>query len=115
MAKSLQLTALLLLALLFSVPGLAQHRNGAIQGKVLTKDGRPASGVSSQVVKPSLGAVSDDNGNFGIPGIRPGSYSIKASAINVTAQEQPVSVSAGQTAQVEFKLEISASDLGEVI
>ena len=115
MAKPLQLSTVLFFALLLSLPAFTQNRNGVIQGKVLTSDGQPASGVSIQLLKTALGAVSDDKGNFRIPAIRPGSYTIKASAVNIKAQEQSVSVTAGQVLQVNFNLEITASDLSEVV
>jgi iron complex outermembrane receptor protein len=115
MAKFIQLQAVFFVVTFLSLSLSAQNRNGIIQGHVLTSDGRPAAGVSIQVLRTSRGAVSDEKGSFRITGVRPGSYTIKVSAISSFAQEKTIAISAGQILQVDFQLEITASDLTEVV
>lgn len=115
MTRITPLSTVLFVTLFLSLTAIAQNRNGIIQGKVLTSDGQPASGVSIQLLKTAWGAISDDNGSFRIAGVRPGSYTIKASAVSIQAQEKTISVNSGQTLQVDFTLEITASDLSEVV
>lgn len=115
MVRPFRLLSVLFILCSLYLPAAAQNRNTLIQGKVLTSDGQPASGVSIQVLKTSWGAVSDERGSFRIPGIRPGSYTIKASAISSDAQEKTITIYAGQTVGVDFRLQITASDLAEVV
>ena len=115
MAKSIQRIFPFFISIFFTLSAFSQNRNGIIQGKVLTSDGQPAGGVSIQVLKTAWGAISDDKGNFRIGSIRPGSYTIKASAVSSLAQEKTFSVSAGQILRIDFELEVTASDLSEVV
>lgn len=106
---------MMVLAMTIFSTSYGQNRNGNIQGKILTNDGQPAAGVSIQVLRTAWGTISDEKGEFRIPAIRPGNYTIKASAVGTGVQEQQITVSAGQTLRIEFNLTVNASELQEVI
>lgn len=91
------------------------QKNGSVSGKILTSDGQPAAGVSVQVLRTSWGTVSNDNGEFRIPAMKPGTYSLKVSAIGMSGEEKSITVAAGQNVQVDFNLKENASELQEVI
>ncbi len=93
----------------------AQVRNGSLSGKVLTSDGQPAAAVSLQLLKTAWGTISDEKGNFQIPAVRPGTYTLRASAVGAGAQDKQVTIRAGQAERVEIYLQVNASELQEVI
>jgi iron complex outermembrane receptor protein len=93
---------------------LAQSKNGSVSGSVKTSDGNPAAFVSVGIKNTSKTAQSDESGNFTIKNVAPGNYTLKVSAVGVSAQEKQVSVTAGETATVSFSIAESSSQLKEV-
>lgn len=113
MTRTTSLLAIFLSALLPLI-SFAQSRHGSISGTVLTSDGQPAEGVSIQLVKTSWGSITDEKGNFRIQGVRAGTYTIKVSAVGTGAEEQPVTVTTGETLHLHFQLKVNANELEEV-
>ncbi|MCX2475842.1 TonB-dependent receptor [Pedobacter sp. MC2016-05] len=105
-----------LIMLVFLTSGIvsAQSKNGSVSGSVKTSDGNPAAFVSVGLKNTSKTTQSDESGNFTIKNVAPGNYTIKVSAVGVSAQEKQVSVTAGETATVSFSIAESSSQLKEV-
>jgi len=105
-------SALLALALL-AQPSLAQEPTpppaapvtgptGKITGKVIEK-GNPIPYANVKILGgPRLGALTDENGAFSIPGVPVGTWQIQAEPIGYDKQVQSITVNAGQTATVTF-------------
>lgn len=113
MTKTLSILVLLAAVFLPFKP-MAQIRHGSVSGAVITSDGQPAEGVSVQLVKTSWGSITDEKGNFRIQGIRPGVYTIKVSAVGTSAEEQSITVTAGEMLRLQFQLKVNANELEEV-
>lgn len=103
-----------LLAIFFLHTAVYAQNTGKISGTIKTSDGKPASYVSVGLKNAGKAAVTDEDGIFSIKNIKPGNYTIKISAIGITAQEKPVTVTAGQTTEISFSISQSASQLDEV-
>lgn len=101
--------------LLFCATAFAQPRHGILQGSVVTSDGQPAAGVSIQLLKTTWGDITDSKGQFRIQNIRPGTYTVKISSVGTASEEQQTTITAGQTSQLEFRLQVNAGELAEVI
>ncbi|ARS39400.1 TonB-dependent siderophore receptor [Sphingobacteriaceae bacterium GW460-11-11-14-LB5] len=93
---------------------MAQSKNGSVSGSVKTSDGNPASYVSVGLKNTGKTTQTDEKGNFTIKNVIPGTYTIKTSAIGVAAQEKSVTVVAGATANADFTIAESSSQLDEV-
>ncbi|TCD26360.1 TonB-dependent siderophore receptor [Pedobacter psychrodurus] len=93
---------------------MAQSKNGSVSGSIKTSDGNPASYVSVGLKNTGKTTQTDEKGNFIIKNVTPGTYTIKTSAIGVSAQEKSVTVVAGQTASTDFTIAESSSQLDEV-
>ncbi|KQS30904.1 TonB-dependent receptor [Dyadobacter sp. Leaf189] len=106
---------LLFLSCLFSQAANAQSSNGTIRGRVTTSDGKPAAYVSVGIDHSNKGTTTDEDGNYVLTDIKPGSYTLKVSFVGLQSQEQQVSVTAREKAQQDFTLSESASQLNEVI
>lgn len=102
--------------LLFLTSGVyAQQQHGSISGVVSTKNGEPVAYVTVGVKGTSYGATTTDKGNFRINRINPGTYTISVSAVNIISQEKQVTVTAGQNETINFELDLSNTQLKEVM
>lgn len=108
-------TLLLMLTCLLGQSAYAQSNNGSIKGSVKTSDGKPASYVSVGLNHSNKGTTTDEDGNFVLTDVKPGSHTLKVSFVGLQAQEQQVTVIAREQAFQNFTLSESASQLDEVI
>jgi TonB-dependent SusC/RagA subfamily outer membrane receptor len=100
---------------MLAAPVAAQ--TGTATGTVVDRSTRqPLNGVQVSVVGTNRGGLTDGRGRFVIPSVPAGQHTIEAVFIGYrTEQEEGVSVTAGQTATVEFELSVSAVSLDEVV
>lgn len=97
--------------LLVFTPGLvtdaAQAQTGQITGTVIDAETQePLPGVNVVLVGTTVGSSTDLDGHYEITGIEPGTYTVRASFVGYTAQEEAdVAVTADQTTTVDFTLE----------
>lgn len=98
---------------LLSYATYAQH-NGTIKGKITTSDGLPAAFITVVLKESNQNTVTDDNGNYAIGRLKPGSYTVKVSAIGVIAQDKIVNISTGETVNANFILKENNQALQEV-
>lgn len=75
-----------------------------IKGTVTTSNGKPAAFISIGLKDKGLGNTTDDNGNFIIHRVKPGTYIIKASAVGINSSEKTITITAGETKVVNFIL-----------
>ncbi|KLT64872.1 TonB-dependent receptor [Pedobacter sp. BMA] len=85
-----------------------------IKGKVTTSDGAPAPFISVGLKGKGIGNTSDENGNFTITRVKPGTYILKVSAVGLKSDEKNVTVSAGETLTINFSLVENSDQLKEV-
>ncbi|WP_439558721.1 TonB-dependent siderophore receptor, partial [Dyadobacter sp.] len=71
--------------------------------------------VSVGIDRSNKGTTTDEDGNYVITDVKPGSYTLKVSFVGLQSQEQAVTVAAREKAQQDFTLTESASQLNEVI
>ncbi|UYQ95397.1 TonB-dependent receptor [Chitinophaga horti] len=112
----IQIVRLSILMIFLPVAMLAQNRNenGAIRGQVTTSDGQPAMNVTVLLLQTGKGAYTNEKGEYLIRGVKPGSYQLKVTSVEVGGQQQAVSVTGGQTTTVNLILTASAAQLQEV-
>ncbi len=105
--------ALLLLSV-FADPLAAQ--NGTVSGRV-TDAGSNRPMVSAQVslTNTGLGTLTSSDGRYLILNVPPGQYTVRVDRIGFKAGTKPVTVTAGQTAVVDFALETEALGLDEIV
>ncbi len=93
---------------MISAPALALQGTGTVQGAVtLTADGGAVHGALVLVVGPGLVALTDEVGAFAIADVPAGTYEVLAQREHLSAARQTVTVEPGQTATVNFALELS--------
>jgi len=86
-----------------------------VKGKVTTADGKPAPYVTVQITGTTKGAVTDENGEFSIRRLTPGTYTLHITLVGFEPVEKQVTTEAGQTAHVSFELQLNDKQLQEVV
>ncbi|HWY54399.1 MAG TPA: TonB-dependent receptor [Terriglobales bacterium] len=104
--------SLILVGFMIIVLGLtpvnAQQANSRINGLVTDMSGAILPGATVEVEQNGLKAVSDGQGQFTIPNVAPGTYTLKISYVGFSRYETPVTVVAGQPANVTAVLKVSS-------
>lgn len=106
---------LFIFTLLFSISCFAQTGYGKISGTIITDDEKAAEGVTVNVVGTDITAISNEFGKFNISKIAAGNYILRISLVAHADLDEPVSITAGNTARAIIQLSINAQNLGEVI
>jgi TonB-dependent receptor len=105
---SLFIFSLLLLAQ--TKQAVAQGQKGAISGLITDNSGAVLKGAQISIESKDINVVSDEQGHFFISGVDPGSYTLTISYVGFAAFSDTVSVSAGQTANLEAKLQVKSQN-----
>lgn len=110
------LLILIIVSCFFGIDGFAQSK-GKISGKVSEKDTNEPIPYANVIIEgTTLGAATDNDGNYVILNVPPGLHKVTASIIGfqkVTVQD--VRVNVDFTTRLDFKLKTSAVDLPAVV
>jgi len=102
-------------ALLF-FPLLGWAQEGTIRGRVLDRDtGEPLPGANVVLQGTTLGAAANLQGEYTISRVPPGTYTLVASFVGYRRAQEQVTVRAGETITVNFRLEVDVRGLEEVV
>ncbi|MDB4882651.1 MAG: TonB-dependent outer membrane protein SusC/RagA, partial [Gemmatimonadetes bacterium] len=97
-------------------PSLAGAQGtGVIGGVVADSAGGPIAGARVSVDGSSIATSSGSTGRYSLVGLAAGSHSIRVRLLGYGAQAQTVTVVAGQTATLNFRLAHAAAELERVI
>src|SRR5580704_5712354 len=88
----------------------AQSGKGAISGHVADTAGGILQGASVKIQPGGVSAVSDNQGQFSITNLPPGSYTVTISYSGFSSFTATVNLTAGQTASVEAVLQVAPSN-----
>jgi outer membrane receptor protein involved in Fe transport len=94
----------------------AQGNTGTVRGQV-TRSG-PGGGVAGAqvfVVGTRAGGVTDADGRYTFSGVPPGPQTVRARALGFQPEDKTVTITAGQTATVDFVVKSAAISLDEVV
>lgn len=101
------------LFLLIQLSASAQQ-NGNLKGKVTTVDGKPAEGVTINLKEGKVNTLSNYEGEYQLR-VKPGSYTVRVSAVGLSIQEKSITIIGGQTVTLDFVLNENSQQLQEVI
>lgn len=108
------LRILVLLCAVVSCAAAQQSKISGIRGKITTSDGHEAPFVSVKLVGKPWGATTNVKGEYEIGKVKPGTYTVRVSAIGLTSQEKSVEVSESAFTELNFSLNENLSTLEEV-
>nr|WP_295865171.1 TonB-dependent receptor [uncultured Chitinophaga sp.] len=114
-SKIVTLGLLLLFVLNASANDPETEKTGAIRGKVLTSDARPAADVMIVLAEPNVTTTTEADGSFVFRHVSPGKYHLLITLAGYSTVTEEVTVQQGKTATVSFTLEASSKALQEVV
>ncbi|CAH0232515.1 MULTISPECIES: TonB-dependent receptor [unclassified Pedobacter] len=85
-----------------------------ISGTVTTSDGKPAAYISVGLKGKGLGNVTNEKGIFEIQRVKPGSYTLRVSAVGIQNIEKPIVITVGEHKTVDFVINQNSNQLNEV-
>ena len=105
-----------LVALLFLISTALTAQNGSIRGQVFDKaDNEMLIGASVRISGTAIGGATDLDGNYSIPNLKPGTYTLDISYISYNSQTKTdIVVEAGKETVINVALEPAGITLGEV-
>src|SRR5262245_57612716 len=104
--RSVTVTIALLLMLRAPVV-VAQAIKGSIQGRVTDSTGAVLQGASVTVTPGGVRTATSTEGDFAIPGLMPGTYTVTVDFVGFKEFSQSVTVTAGETMRVNAKLDVA--------
>jgi len=103
-----------LMAFLISLPFFSQAQTASVRGQVVS-GGQPLVGAAVGVKGTTLGASTDEKGEYQIAGLQAGTYTLGVRLVGYATQERRIRVAAGETAIQNFEPVKSTEKLGEVV
>jgi iron complex outermembrane receptor protein len=94
---------------------LAAQERGKINGTILLSGNTPAENISVALKGTAYYAVTNQNGQYEIKNIKPGSYAIRVSAVGIKPVDETITLAAGETVTKDFTLSESQEELNEVV
>jgi iron complex outermembrane receptor protein len=114
MKITLRLSLLLLFVTGLHTVLLAQQ-NGVLQGKITTADGKAAESITVGLANLKKTTATNQQGEYKLMGIKPGTYTIRVTGIGLTTVEKTVTINAGEILVTDFSLNENHATLQEVV
>src|SRR5216683_2079018 len=111
--QSIVVCTLSLISVVLSLPdcSAAQEHKGGVSGHVTDNSGGVLQGAQIELQPKNVILASNGQGEFFINDLEPGNYTIAVTYVGFKASTRQVTVVAGQTANVEVKLEVESQNL----
>jgi iron complex outermembrane receptor protein len=106
--------AIALLCILID-PVKAQNLNGKIYGTITTQDNKPAAGINLLIVEINRATSTNDKGDYQLPDIVPGTYTLRVTAVGIAAQQKRITITQRHNVRLDFTLSEHAKQLTEVL
>ena len=104
------------LVLLFLMPSLAFAQQGVVEGSVTdSQTGSTLPGANVQIQELRIGAATNIDGDYRIPNVPAGEYTLRVSFVGYRAATRNIEVSAGETVTADIALEPDLTGLEEVV
>jgi len=91
------------------------EKNGSIRGHIQSSDGKAAAYVTVSLKNTNKNTMTDEEGNFRLGGIKPGTYILHISHVGLNTEEQRVVIADGKETETTIILRESAAQLNEVV
>jgi len=98
------------------IPLTLHAQVGSIRGRVVVEGvNRPLGNAQVSVVGTQIGALTNDNGEYRLNNVPPGPRQVRVQRIGFAAATSPVTVTAGETATLDFTIREAPVSLEQVV
>lgn len=94
---------------------VVHSQNATFSGQVNALSGEELSFASVALEGTTLGTSTDDDGNFTIKDIPPGTYKVLVSFLGYETTQKKIALQAGEVATLDFSLEMASNTMNEVV
>ena len=112
-ARTLRSTCVV--AFMFLLVAASKAQDGQLKGVVRTSDNMPAAHVNVQLKEIKKGTVSSEDGSYNLTGIPEGKYTLIVSFVGLQTIHKPVTVTNGETNNLDFTLVENENQLAEIV
>lgn len=113
--NTITLKKVLLCFMFLSTITLWAQEKGKISGKVSLSGNTPAENISVALRGTAYSAVTNQQGQYEIRNIKPGTYTIRISAVGIKSVDESVTLIEAETVTKDFNLSESQQELNEVV
>lgn len=99
--------------LLINTLAFAQQ-SGTLKGTITTSDGKPAAYISVGLKGKAQGNVTNDKGLYEILRVKPGTYTLRVSAVGMQNLERTITIQAGENKIVDLVISQNSNQLSEI-
>lgn len=104
-----------LIALLIPAAAVQAQEQGTITGTVVDAEGTPVASAQVSVVGQDIGTLTNTAGRYVLRGVPAGPVTVNVSLIGYGEQTEAVTVPAGGTVQLDFRIRVEAVELGGIV
>lgn len=94
---------------------ISAQEKATIKGKISLNNNESPEGISLALKGTRFGTTTDEEGNYKIKNVKPGTYILKVSAVGYNAAEKKITVSEGQELTENFNISSNSEELTEVV
>ncbi|MET3025259.1 TonB-dependent receptor [Flavobacterium sp. UW10123] len=94
---------------------ITAQEKATVKGKISLNNNESPEGISLALKGTRFGTTADEEGNYKIKNVKPGTYTLKVSAVGYNATEKKITVTEGQELTENFSLTSNSEELTEVV
>lgn len=94
---------------------ISAQEKATVKGKITVSSDDSAEAISVALKGTRFGTITDENGNYKIKNVKPGTYTLKISAVGYSSKEKKVTVKAGEELTENFNITSNSEELTEVV
>ncbi|OXA73103.1 TonB-dependent siderophore receptor [Flavobacterium aquidurense] len=94
---------------------ISAQEKATLKGKISLNDNESPEGISLALKGTRFGTVTDQDGNYRIKNIKPGTYTLKISAVGYNTTERKITFKEGDELTENFNLTSNSEELTEVV
>jgi len=100
---------------LLAATTISAQEKATIRGKISLSDKESPEGISLALKGTRFGTTTDEQGNYKLKNVKPGTYTLKVSYVGYTSTEKKITIKEGEELTENFQLISNSEELTEVV
>jgi iron complex outermembrane receptor protein len=94
---------------------ISAQEKATVKGKITVSHDDSPEAISIALKGTRFGTITDENGNYKIKNVKPGTYTLKVSAVGYSSTEKKITINAGDELVQNFNITSNSEELTEVV